>query len=508
MTEKRSYFNWVWKRKWLLLVPMLAALAFISSDYFTAPIQKQRQERAYLERQASTVNVAYREDLAALDAAPRYTISATADPETGVVEATMSVVYTNRSGEPLPDLVFRLYPNATTIYGGGSLTVHEVTRDGAPVETDLAQGDTVMRAALAPALPPGDSMVLDLRFTAQVPANSWQGYGIFNRARGLMALAGWYPVLTLYTGGWQTPPIPNVGDAMLAEMSYYDVSLAVPAGYEIASTGRAAERQERDGEVVWHFASGPAREFAAAISDRMEMRETQVNGVTLRYFTLPASTPRTSADAGLEIAEQAFAAYQSYYGPYLFEEFDVVEAVVNIGGYEFPGMVFVEDAARVSQSRSSYDFLLTHEIAHQWWYGFVGNHTIEEPWLDESMANYSVVLHRERNQGPEAGEALINSWRRRYGDRRPQEPPVNSSALDFRGWAAYRQAVYIHGALFLDELRAEIGDDAFFDLLKRHQELHRYDIATTTDFLNLAEEVSGQELDPLFQKWFDVGEIE
>ncbi len=165
-------------------------------------------------------------------------------------------------------------------------------------------------------------------------------------------------------------------------------------------------------------------------------------------------------------------------------------------------MVFVEYAQRVSGSYANYQYLLTHELAHQWWYGLVGSHTVEEPWLDESLATYATAIFRESEDTYGSGEDLVNSWRSRYGDRRATEPPLNSSALDFSGWGSYRETVYIHGALFLHELRQEVGDAAFFALLERHLAAHRYDVATTESFLELAEEVAGHDLAPLYEKWF------
>ena len=66
----------------------------------------------------------------------------------------------------------------------------------------------------------------------------------------------------------------------------------------------------------------------------------------------------------------------------------------------------------------------------------------------------------------------------------------NSSALDFSNWLAYRSPVYYQGALFLNALREEIGDESFFSLIRRYLATYRYRFATTKDFLRLAEAVS------------------
>jgi aminopeptidase N len=133
---------------------------------------------------------------------------------------------------------------------------------------------------------------------------------------------------------------------------------------------------------------------------------------------------------------------------------------------------------------------------------------VREPWLDESLATYSALISLEVTQGPEAGERLAAQWLDSDGPRGPGDPPVNVSTLAFSTWGPYHATVYTRGALFLDELRGELGDKYFFALLRRYQGEHRYRVATTGDFLSLAEEAAGRDLDPLFASWFDTDAVQ
>jgi aminopeptidase N len=65
----------------------------------------------------------------------------------------------------------------------------------------------------------------------------------------------------------------------------------------------------------------------------------------------------------------------------------------------------------------------------------------------------------------------------------------------------FSEVVYAGGALLLDDLRHQIGDDAFFQLLQEWAARYRYGNASTGDFIALAEEVSGQHLDTFFHDW-------
>jgi aminopeptidase N len=344
---------------------------------------------------------------------------------------------------------------------------------------------------------------LALTFNAQVPAQTSQGYGIFNRALGVVALAGWYPVLAVYDGGWLTPPVPLTGDAMMAETSLYEVDLTVPEGYELVSTGTTLERHRSEEGVTWHVVSGPVREFAVAISDRFQVLETQVGEVTLRLYTLPAGETVVTDYGGLAVVTGAFETFVDRFGPYPFLELDVVEAGVPLDGYEFSGMVYVDYGVRTQESLDDYEYVVAHEVAHQWWYGIVGNLTVDESWLDEGLATYAAVLYMEDTYGPAAGESLLGHWRRMEGGRRPQDPPLNSPTLEFSSWGPYHKTVYTQAAFFLAQLREELGEEAFFEFLKRYQRTYRYRIATTWDFLRLAEGVAGSDKSLLFESWFD-----
>ena len=53
----------------------------------------------------------------------------------------------------------------------------------------------------------------------------------------------------------------------------------------------------------------------------------------------------------------------------------------------------------------------------------------------------------------------------------------------------------------LHELRLAVGDDAFFTILQQWASSHAGGNVTTAEFITLAETISGQQLDELFQTW-------
>jgi aminopeptidase N len=68
--------------------------------------------------------------------------------------------------------------------------------------------------------------------------------------------------------------------------------------------------------------------------------------------------------------------------------------------------------------------------------------------------------------------------------------------------ALFNGAVYVRGAMTVHALRTEIGDEAFTRLVRAWTEREDRGV-TTAEFIALAEEVSGRQLDALFTTWLD-----
>ena len=84
--------------------------------------------------------------------------------------------------------------------------------------------------------------------------------------------------------------------------------------------------------------------------------------------------------------------------------------------------------------------------------------------------------------------------------QRPAAPAVRSRSATRDPTGCYF-AVYGRGALTLHALRLQLGDDTFFDILREWNERYSHGHASTGEFITLAEELSGAELDQFFDVW-------
>lgn len=438
----------------------------------------------------------HRSELNDLGPIPRYMLDVNIDPGAGEYSGRVQIEFTNPMESCLNEVLLRLYANAPTIYAG-QFEVQRVSVAGRQLEF-IDAFPTAVQVPLSTCLEPQDQVILEVAFEGRIPPASNSGYGIHGSAPTGVALTGWYPMLAVPAGAAEQHAVPTVGDAVVAGVSLIEASVEVPQGYTVVTTGSVLSSRDRAPQRI---ITGPVRELAFVVWEGPPPASRTVDGVRIRYFPAADDEMAVTADRGLELASQIFQDYQEQFGAYPYAQIDIVEWPVSIGGYEFPGLVFIDDALRAG-AEHDLEFLLAHELAHQWWYGIVGNDQVNEPWLDESLANYSVVRYLNRRSGGQAGEALLQDWHQRYGMRDNQDPVVNSPATEFGSWDPYRRTVYIHGALFLAELEREMGEERFLAFLRDYAARNRYGIATSSDFFDLAQDSSDTDLSALISDWF------
>ncbi len=416
------------------------------------------------------------------------------------------VRYTNSEAVPLSEIYFRLYPNLPGY--DGQMNIKTVEVDGQPVQPELQANNSALRVPLAQPLAPGSVADVRLTYEAAVPAQTQQGYNIFSASENTIALAGFYPAIAVYDeSGWNIEIPPPYGDATYLDTSLYRVELTVPEDMVVAASGSLLKSTPNpDGAKTLLLVSGPMRDFYIAARTDFEVVSDTVDGTVVNSYY-----PPQLADGGklaLRYAADSLRVYNQQFGPYPYAEFDVVATPTRAGGVEYPGIVVVSQRV-YNDPGGFFQFATAHEVAHQWWYGLVGNDQVDDPWLDESLTNYSTTLYWEAVEGPASAKKIMEGlFLGPYENAKSQgqDRAVLGRVTDFSE-GEYGAIVYGKGPLFFNALRQEVGEETYLKIMQTYLAEYRYKIAQPADLFEVIERVSGRNVEPLIQTWLASGVV-
>ncbi|WP_244928832.1 M1 family metallopeptidase [Nocardioides sp. W7] len=188
-----------------------------------------------------------------------------------------------------------------------------------------------------------------------------------------------------------------------------------------------------------------------------------------------------------------------YFGPYPWRS--VGGIVDDVDGLGFA----LETQTRPIYSKAFFtdpvsgDGVVVHELAHQWYGDSLAVERWREIWLNEGFATYAEWLWSEREGLGTTQETFDFFYDNEFIP--PGDPWWDVVIGDPGPDQLFEFPVYFRGAMTLHVLRATIGDDDFFRLLRVWARSRAGDNVTTAQFIRLAERISGQQLDDLFETW-------
>jgi hypothetical protein len=428
---------------------------------------------------------------------PTYFIDAIYDAVQKKVEVSQLIHFTNSSSQPLGEIVLVAEPNRFA--NGFVLNRLEDQMSGETMEWELQRNQ--LQITLKEPLTFQEPITILAEYVLQLPpipppsdTNKPQIYGYTQRQTNLVDWYLWLPPYDDETG-WIIHPPSFFGEYTVYPLADFEVRFEVTnSPREVlvaASTSPSQHSQNR-----WEYVFENARNFAISISPDFVVEEALVDGVKISHYYFPLY--RRQGEVVLQHTIQAYQLYSHLFGELPRQSLSVVQADF-LDGMEFDGLFFLSMGFYdlYDGTDQGYLTLITvHETAHQWWYGAVANDQARHPWLDEALCTYAERLYYERF----FPELVDWWWFYRVNFYQPQGV-IDLPVYDYTGYLAYRDAVYLRGALFLEELRKNLGDERFFNGLKRYYDKNFGKIAAPVDFFN-AFELSKAEIEEVTQSYF------
>ncbi len=463
--------------------------------------------------------------------------------------------YFNNSPDTLPELWLHLYPNAyrdrnsvwakeeekmknfsfslARVKDRGYISIESLLVDTAALGYEI--NDTKMRVLLNRPLQPGDSTILKINFIIKIPK-------IFSRLGHKdthYEIVQWYPKICVYDKtGWHNDNYHAVGE-FYGEFGNYDVSITLPVEFVVGATGEMVEplaeiryldsfaisgakldSLKKRGKIKCTYRKGgynktvrylatDVHDFAWVADKKYVLIQKTYDSTTINILCFEKDREwRLAAD----YAYDALKYYSRWYGKYPYKNLTVARGYFG-GGMEYPNLVIIGTSG--SPIIRSLEFIIMHEIGHQWFYGLLATNETDEAWLDEGINTFSEIRYLEAKYGPE-GNILKTKLLPPLGQRKYHqfvyyvtatnglEKPILTKSFEFTDEpmpVAYASAAYSKPGLMMYMLKNHVGDETFDRIMQRYFEEYKFHHPATADFIKIAESASDQDLSFFFAPW-------
>ncbi len=473
-----------------------------------------------------------------------YKIEARLDAGQHQIAATETLTWTNTGTSTLTALPFHLYLNAfkneSTLFmrtsrgemrrakasstGWGWIQVESVQLGGAELVGKLALGsdESIAELTLPTPLPPGATIKLDFKFTAQLPE-------VFARTgyKGEFHLVGqWFPKIGVLVGApgaerWECQPL-HAFTEFFADFGTYDVSLTVPNTYVVAATGVLTGASDSPGgtrTLVYH--AEDVHDFVWMADPYMEMISGQAKlddgTVEVRVYARPEQ--KDFARRHLEAAIGAIQFFSQWFVPYPWPIMSIVdppmEAVFGAGGMEYPTLVTTGgDTVFARPGIRLPEYVTVHEVGHNWFQGMLASNEAVEAWLDEGVNEWADgkvmdAMYGARTSAIDWGgwQAPVAALLRSIADDPSSVPsPLASAAFAFVDSASYENATYNTTSRALFTLEQTVGPTKFAEAMKAYAQAWAFKHPTGRDLFDTLSAKLGEELGYFFGPvWQSVG---
>ncbi len=313
---------------------------------------------------------------------------------------------------------------------------------------------------------------------------------------------------------WQLGPGPWFPQPEMGGQSYtFRASVKVRKPFVAFAPGvTLARREEGDYNVLESNCDKPVQ-YATILAGKYESAEETREGLTIRVATY-AGIDKSSVGKLMNTSFGIIGFYETFLGPFPFDEYTIVEINQYGFGLAPPGMMFItKELFNLPETNFKKLYLhgaserFAHEIAHQYWGHAFKLPSDEDAWLSEAFAEYCAALVFRQAKGDGDFRNIVAHWKR-DAEQAAEASPIPlagrlSVPLDESVAAEKRNAlVYEKGACLLATLHKEMGEEKFLAFLKSVQTSLRWKFGTTRGVQTVLERVGQKDYGPFFETYY------
>ena len=467
-----------------------------------------------------------------------YEINVELIPELGRLEGNEKLIYVNNSPDTLTKLYFHLYFNK---FRSGSyafpfskktsgyidiMSLKNVSGKDLTYEID----NTILKLHLGEnRISPGDSLILFFEFVSVLPPSQSR----FGYTGDHFDVGNWYPVPAVYDQyGWHADQ--HIDAEFYQEWANYKVDITVPKDFVVGATGvllnpevlpdsvtfkdrkiNYYNLQELDtSRVTYKFCAERVHDFAWSADPELVLLEKKILGVELNFLLMPYRYDEW--EKIIDNCVEGFKFLCESIGQYPYKQLTIVDSYITAGGIEYPNIVMINDLAIDDRQLA---ITVIHEMAHQWFYGLLGNNQTRYGWMDEGFATFYEISATEKIWGLKDNfyDKHNGFWTKIFGlevnSRRYSylnyfeyafsglEEPANTHYDQFQNDPYIPQ--YDKTGVILFTLQNMVGDSLFKKAIQNYFNEWKYRHPHPEGFFRSFERTTNMALDWFWDEWFN-----
>ncbi|MAN03505.1 MAG: hypothetical protein CMI35_10510 [Owenweeksia sp.] len=357
--------------------------------------------------------------------------------------------------------------------------------------------DTIIHVNLAGSYKPGDTLSLEVNYHGQ-PQGDASGWGGFHFQSGYYYNLGVGFAANPHTYGraW-FPCFDN-----FVEKSTYHFTATTQFPNKAYFNGTRLLQTSVGGDTLlteWDMTDPiPTYLTSVAVSNYEEVHQT-VNGMdgVKPIMLMAKASDTTTLKNSFQNLIPAFHALEHYFGPYVWQK--IGYAVTTKGAMEHATSIHYP-ISLVNGNLGGED-IMAHELAHHWWGNLLTCKTAEDMWINEGMAEFSSHLYLEQvyDRARYLDEVMKNAYNVLKSAHTQDDGYKAISGLGHN--YVYGYHVYQKGAMVAHNLRAYMGDSAFFPGLQTLLNNNAFGNLNTLEFRDQLQQISGIGLQDFFDDW-------
>ncbi|HEX9761047.1 MAG TPA: M1 family metallopeptidase, partial [Candidatus Acidoferrales bacterium] len=291
------------------------------------------------------------------------------------------------------------------------------------------------------------------------------------------------------------------------DLTASETIITVPAHWQTLSNGVLVSTTDAPNQMkTWHWRQSKphATYLISVVAGEFEKTEETWRGIPVSYYVLRGEGARIPPT--FSRTRKMLDFFSGYYGAeYPWEKYAQIGVEGHFGGMEHTSATTLTHSYMLhpelaADAHKGPDFLLAHELAHQWFGDLVTCKDWANLWINEGFATHAEILWDQHHFSADEGAFTLwnnrNDW---FASERLFTVPLTTR--DISDAFQYSGNTYGKAGWVVEMLRRELGEDHFRKSLRHFLAVHRHQNVVSADLVRAIEQATGRNLDPFFDQW-------